>query len=154
MYPGSFDPPTIGHWDVVKRGIKLCDKLVIGISDSDSGKRFMFSAEERKIMFESYFKERALPVEVHIYEGLTVDYARELGAVGLLRGLRTYSDFEYEFQMAAMNKALCPRLETIFIRTSDNLGHISSTFVKAVASHASVKRMVSSVVAEYLAKKI
>jgi pantetheine-phosphate adenylyltransferase len=153
LYPGSFDPPTLGHLDVVKRGCLLCEQMVIGISCDGGGKKMLFTAEERKELFESYLVDLGLSVRIDIYDELTVSYAEKIGASAILRGLRTYSDFEYEFQMAAMNRYLSSKVDTIFIRTGEDVGHISSTFVKSVAQYTSVSGMVSPVVEENLRRK-
>ncbi len=152
LYPGSFDPPTVGHFDIMERGLKLCDRLVVGVSRSSSGKHGLFSDQERKLLFESYLTEKSYAVEVVIYEGLTVDLAVKLGAFAILRGLRTYSDFEHEFQMAAMNKHLNADLETIFIRTDERRAHVSSSLVKDVAIFGDVSGMVSPLVQKYLTR--
>jgi pantetheine-phosphate adenylyltransferase len=152
LYPGSFDPPTVGHFDIMERGLTLCEKLIVGISRTRSGKSALFTDKERKVLFESYLTDKAYPVEVVIYEGLTVDLATKLGAFAILRGLRTYSDFEHEFQMAAMNKHLNENLETIFIRTDERRAHVSSSLVKDVALFADVSSMVSPLVQEYLSR--
>lgn len=154
LYPGSFDPPTMGHFDVVKRGLVLCDQLVVGVAFGSSEKNFLFTDEERKTMFESYLKDLNLPVTVAVYEGLTVDFAEKIGAFGILRGLRTYSDFEHEFQMAAMNKHLKAYLETIFIRTDESLAHISSSLVKDVSVFKRISGVVSPYVEKCLADKL
>jgi len=154
LYPGSFDPPTMGHFDIVKRGLVLCDSLVVGVTRGSSEKNFLFSDEERKIMFESYLEGSDLPVIVSVYDGLTVDYADEIGAFGILRGLRTYSDFEHEFQMAAMNKHLRENLETVFIRTDESLAHISSSLVKDVSVFKRIPGVVSPYVQKCLADKL
>lgn len=154
LYPGSFDPPTFGHFDVVKRGCQLCEQLVIGISCDGGGKKMLFTAEERKELFASYVSNLDCAVRIDIYDGLTVTYAEKIGACAILRGLRTYSDFEYEFQMAAMNRYLSSQVDTIFIRTSEEVGHISSSFVKSVAIYTSVLGMVSPPVQKALCQKL
>ena len=155
LYPGSFDPPTLGHYDIVSRGLNFCDELVIGINQSSETKRYIFDFNQRKKMFESYLSpEESKKIRVTTYSDLTIDLAREVGAFAILRGLRTYSDFEFEFQMAAMNKSLDPELETVFIRTDDRLAHISSSLVKEVARFSRHKNMVSPFVAKELSKRL
>ena len=153
LYPGSFDPPTLGHFDVALRGTKLCDHLIIGINEGSDQKSYMFSSEERKKMFLSYF-DKNLSIEVISYSGLTVRFAEKIGAFAILRGLRTYTDFEHEFQMAAMNKHLSKEVETIFIRTGEELAHISSTMVKGIAKVAKVEGMVSNYVESCLVERV
>ena len=154
LYPGSFDPPTSGHHNIALRGLKLCDLLVIGIHMESSSKSYMFTAEERREMFLSYFNEAERQnMRVDLYEGLTAEYASKIGALGLLRGLRTNADFEFEFQMAAMNKHLNPQLETVFIRTEGGLAHVSSSLVKDVLRYRDVTGMVSDFVADKVRAK-
>ena len=154
LYPGSFDPPTSGHHNIALRGLKLCKLLVIGIHKENSTKSYMFTAEERREMFLSYFSDTEKQyLRVDLYEGLTAEYASKTGAFGLLRGLRTNADFEFEFQMAAMNKHLNPQLETIFIRTDGGLAHVSSSLVKDVLRYRDLPGMVSDFVAEKVKAK-
>ena len=121
LYPGSFDPPTSGHHNIALRGLKLCKLLVIGIHMDNSTKSYMFTAEERREMFLSYFSESERQnMRVDLYEGLTAEYADKIGAFGLLRGLRTNADFEFEFQMAAMNKHLNPQLEAALKQSEES----------------------------------
>lgn len=151
LYPGSFDPPTFGHYNIAERGLKLCEQLIIGIHKEGSTKSYMFSAEERRDMFLSYFSDaQRQRIRVDLYEGLTAEYAGKIGALGLLRGLRTNADFEFEFQMAAMNKHLNSELETVFIRTDGGLAHISSSLVKDVLRYRDIEGMVS----EFVANKV
>ena len=154
LYPGSFDPPTSGHHNIALRALKLCKLLVIGIHMENSTKSYMFTAEERREMFLSYFSDTERQhLRVDLYEGLTAEYASKIGAFGLLRGLRTNADFEFEFQMAAMNKHLNPQLETVFIRTDGGLAHVSSSLVKDVLRYRDVPGMVSDFVAEKVKAK-
>ena len=154
LYPGSFDPPTLGHHNIALRGLKLCELLVVGIHVESSAKSYMFTAEERREMFLSYFNEKEREcLRVDLYEGLTAEYAGKIGAFGLLRGLRTNADFEFEFQMAAMNKHLNSQLETVFIRTDGGLAHVSSSLVKDVLRYRDVTGMVSDFVSEKVKAK-
>ena len=154
LYPGSFDPPTSGHHNIALRGLKLCKLLVIGVHKEGGTKSYMFTAEERREMFLSYFSEsEKQSIRVDLYEGLTAAYAEEIGAFGLLRGLRTNADFEFEFQMAAMNKHLNTQLETVFIRTDGGLAHVSSSLVKDVLRYRDVTGMVSDFVADKVRAK-
>lgn len=155
LYPGSFDPPTLGHYDIMKRGLKLADRVIVGVHGGSLSKRHWFSPEERIDLFESYFSpEESAKIELCVYDGLTADLAIEKGAQGILRGLRTASDFEFEFSMAAMNKHLAPGVETIFIRTDENLAHISSSLSKDVLRYRNVPGMVSELVANKIRERL
>lgn len=154
LYPGSFDPPTAGHHNIALRGLKFCELLVIGIHVESNSKQYMFTAEERQEMFLSYFeKSQREKIRVDLYKGLTAEYAKKIGAFGLLRGLRTNADFEFEFQMAAMNKHLNPDLETVFIRTEGGLAHVSSSLVKDVLRYRDVEGLVSDYVSDKVKAK-
>ncbi len=132
VYPGSFDPVTFGHLDIIKRSSKLVDELIVGVL-YNKAKTPLFSVEERVKMLESVTKEignvRILP-----FEGLLVDFAREVDATMIIRGLRAITDFEYELQMAQTNHKLEPDVETIFLTTSLEYSYLSSTIAKEVAS--------------------
>jgi pantetheine-phosphate adenylyltransferase len=133
VYPGSFDPITNGHLDVIKRASRLYDRLVVGVLNS-MGKNPLFSAEERKEMIDGQIKD--LPnVSCDIFSGLLVDFAKQNGASVIVKGLRTVADFEYEFQMALLNKALNPEFETMFMMTDSKYSYISSSMVKDVAKY-------------------
>ena len=132
IYPGSFDPITNGHLDLISRGSKLVDRLIVAILHN-SAKQSLFSVAERREMLE----EVARPygnVEVTSFEGLLVDYASARGANVILRGIRALSDYEYELQMALMNRRLNPSVETVFLLASEAHSFISSQLVKEVAS--------------------
>jgi pantetheine-phosphate adenylyltransferase len=132
IYPGSFDPVTFGHIDILERACVLFDKVVIALAVNPD-KRPLFSLEERREMI----LEAALHlpnVEVLETEGLMVDFARRIGAVALIRGLRAVSDFEFEFQMALMNRKLEPRLITVFLMPHDNYTYLNSSIVREVAN--------------------
>jgi len=131
FYPGSFDPMTMGHYDVVRRASLMFDEVIIGIG-INQGKPPLFSVEERVKMMEQALS-RFPGVRIISFEGLAVDAARKAGAAVLIRGLRTEADFTYEMQMAMMNRTLETGLETIFLPTSQEYSHISSTLVKEVA---------------------
>jgi pantetheine-phosphate adenylyltransferase len=131
IYPGSFDPLTNGHLDVVQRATKLFDRLIVAVAASE-GKGPLFPLEERvKMVQESV---RHLPnVEVDAFEGLLVEYAERRSAVAVVRGLRAVSDFEFEFQLALMNRKLNERIETIFMMPKDTYTFLSSRIVKEIA---------------------
>jgi pantetheine-phosphate adenylyltransferase len=135
LYPGSFDPVTLGHLDIVKRAVKLVDHLVIGLA-TGGGKVPLFSLEERVEMWRheaATIADRAT-IEVIPYAGkLQVDFARELGATVIIRGLRAVSDFEYEFQMAAMNQRLNTEIEQVFLMADPRNQAIASRLVKEIA---------------------
>jgi len=133
VYPGSFDPITNGHLDIVKRASRLYDKVIIGVLDNSS-KSPMFSSAERKEMIDENIKD--MPnVSCDVFSGLLVDFAKQNGATVIVKGLRTVADFEYEFQMALLNKALNPEYETMFMMTDSKYSYISSSMVKEVAKY-------------------
>jgi pantetheine-phosphate adenylyltransferase len=131
LYPGSFDPVTNGHLNIVARAAKVFDKVIVGVYATPS-KRLLFTTEERVDLFQQSVK--GLPnVEVTTYTGLTVEAVRVLGADALVRGLRTGSDFDNEFEMELMNKKLAPQVESIFMMSSLEHQFLSSTLLKEVA---------------------
>ena len=134
IYPGTFDPLTFGHIDVIKRSLKIVDKLIIGIADNDN-KTPLLSIEERKLIIDSdikdYFNQNNKIIIKNI-DGLLTDFAKLNKVTCIIRGLRAVSDFDYEFQMTGMNYQLNPDLETIFLMSSDKNSFISSNFVKEV----------------------
>lgn len=154
IYPGTFDPITVGHMDIIKRALHVVDKLVIGVA-LDTGKAPIFSVEERAKLVEGDIKsllgEKASRVEVKHFSGLLVNFAEENKATLLIRGLRAVSDFEYEFQMACMNSRLSPKLETVFLTASEDTHFISSRFVKMIAKlGGDISGFVSPNVAKHL----
>ncbi len=135
FYPGSFDPPTLGHRDIMRRALKMFDRVVAGVGVHPS-KAPMFTDEERVAMLEEEFRglgagERA---EVILFRGLAVEAARNCGAQCIIRGLRDGGDLSYEMQMAGMNAQLAPDIETLFIAASPGTGHITATLVRQIAS--------------------
>ena len=133
LYPGTFDPITLGHLDIVRRSLKLVDRLVIAVA-SKADKATTFSAEERAEMIRESLAEIGLNLDVEIFDGLLVDYARRIDAQVVFRGLRAVSDFEYEFQMALMNKKMAPEVEGVFLTTDQKYIYLSSSLVKEVVS--------------------
>jgi pantetheine-phosphate adenylyltransferase len=136
IYPGTFDPITNGHLDIVRRAARLVDRLVIGVS-TNAGKGPLFAVEERVAMVRAEVAALELPadngtVEVQAFDTLLMHFAESVGARMILRGLRAVSDFEYEFQMAGMNARLNPGIETVFLMASDRHQFISSRFVKEI----------------------
>ncbi len=131
IYPGSFDPMTNGHLDLIARGAKLFDRLIVGVLRNPS-KNPLFSVEERVEMLREGTGAYA-NVEVATFEGLLVDFARQRGARAVLRGIRAISDYEYELQMAMMNRRLNPEVETIFLMPDAQYSYVSSRLVKEAA---------------------
>ena len=141
IYPGSFDPVTNGHLDIIERGLKLFDKIIVAIL-TNPGKKFLFTLEERVQMLEVSMKKFS-NVEISTFDGLTVDYAAQCNAQGILRGLRALSDFEYEFQMALMNRRLNREIQTVFLMTGMRWIYTSSSIIKEAAQFGgSIKGMV------------
>lgn len=132
IYPGSFDPFTNGHQNVIERGIKVFGKVIVAVAHNTS-KKTIFTLEERVEILNEIFKGRD-DVEVDYFEGLLVQYAKKKGTNIVLRGMRTVSDFEYELQMALANKTLSDELETVFMVTDSEFAHISSSVIKEVVS--------------------
>jgi pantetheine-phosphate adenylyltransferase len=132
VYPGTFDPITNGHTDLVRRAARLFDQIVLGVAANPS-KRPFFTLEERVVLIRTALKE-INNVKVYGFAGLLVDFAREHGARAVLRGLRAVSDFEYEFQMAGMNRKLDPKLESLFLTPAEEYAFLSSNLVREVAS--------------------
>ena len=140
LYPGTFDPVTLGHLDIIKRAVKLVDHLVIGVATNPS-KAPMFSLEERRAMLEREAEPLAGPksegratIEVRPFGSLLVKFAEEVGAGVIIRGLRAVSDFEYEFQMVAMNQRLNMEIETVFLMADPRHQAIASRLVKEIVS--------------------
>jgi len=149
IYPGTFDPITLGHVDVVKRGLKLFDRIIIGVADNpDKGP--MFDVQTRLAMVTSTFNTEER-VEAVRFNGLLVGLAHEQGAVSILRGLRAASDFEYEFQMATMNRRLDEKIETAFVMAREDYTFVSSRFIREISRMGGdVSELVPSVVMQYL----
>jgi len=152
IYPGSFDPPTNGHLDIIKRGLKLFDGIIVAILHNPS-KETLFSLEERMDMLKEILKGHS-NVEVDSSEGLLVDYAIARDAHVILRGMRAVSDFEYEFQMALMNRRLNRSVQTVFLMTGLRWIFISSSIIKEAASFGGdITDMVPPVVYKKLKEK-
>jgi len=132
VYPGTFDPITIGHTDLVRRGAMLFDRLIIAVARGHH-KRTLFTLEERMEMAREACAAHP-HVEVLPFEGLLTQFLREHAAQVVLRGVRTVSDCDYEFQMAAMNRQLLPTMDTVFLTPSSGLQHVSSSFVREIAT--------------------
>lgn len=151
IYPGSFDPLTNGHLSLIQRGLEMFDRLVVAIAVNPK-KTPLFSTEERRQLIREAVPDPR--VEVDDFQGLLVEYARRRGINVLLRGLRALSDFDYEFQMANMNRKLAPTVETVFMMTGEDYFYISSQLVREVAMYGgSVKGLVpANVLAKMIAR--
>ena len=132
IYPGSFDPVTFGHPDIIERGAKIVDKLIVGVL-TNNAKTPLFSSEERVRMINNLTKHLD-NVEAKAFDGLTVDFAHAEGATVIVRGLRAVTDFEYELQLAQTNKVIAPDIDTIFLTTNLKYSYLSSSTVKEIAS--------------------
>ena len=152
VYPGSFDPITFGHLDIIERSAKLFDKLYIGVLNN-SAKNSMFTVEERVELIREVTKH--IPnIEVDFFNGLLADYVDVIGANAIVRGLRAVTDFEYEIQIAQMNHELNPRVDTIYLTTSTQYAYLSSSIVKEIAMyHGDVTKFVPEKVAYKLKEK-
>ncbi|MDG6773909.1 pantetheine-phosphate adenylyltransferase [Thiomicrorhabdus sp. ZW0627] len=152
VYPGTFDPITCGHYDLIERAARFYDRLVIAVADNRN-KQSLFTLEERVELAKSV--TAGLPnVEVVGFSGLLVDFVQEIGGNVLLRGLRAVSDFEYEFQLASMNRKLAPDVETMFMTPAEQYAFISSSLVREISAlGGDVSEFVHPVVAEALKRK-
>lgn len=153
IYPGSFDPVTNGHLDLIERGEKMFDLLIVAVL-RNAEKQPLFSVQERVEMLREVTKQWAA-VEVDVFDGLLVDYARKRGAGVILRGIRAVSDYEYELQMGLMNRKLEPRLETVFMLPGLSYSYLSSKLVREIARlGASLNGLVPPIVEERLRAKV
>ncbi len=154
MYPGTFDPITLGHEDFVRRAAKLYDQVVVAVAADTGSKKTMFSFNERVELAQEALADID-NVQVTGYEGLTIDFALENKLAVIVRGLRAVSDFEYEFQLASMNRHLTEDVETAFLTPTDQFTFISSTLVREVATlGGDVSEFVSAKVRDALLKKV
>jgi pantetheine-phosphate adenylyltransferase len=152
IYPGSFDPITYGHIDIVERALEIFDKVIVAIANN-SEKRSLFTIEERLEMVKTLFKDNP-NVIADCFKGLLVDYVAKTNAIVILRGLRATSDFEYEFHMASMNRSLNVHLDTLFMMTSKDYFFVSSRTIKEVASlGGAVEGLVPDLVVRRLKEK-
>jgi len=152
IYPGSYDPLTNGHIDIIERGLKIFDKIIVATLINPS-KTYLFTLEERLQIMENTF-EKNDRIEVDYFEGLLVDYLKKKNIHTVVRGLRAISDFEIEFQMALMNRQIKPQIETIFLVPSINYSFVSSRLVKEVYQlGGEIKSMVPAIVDQKLKKK-
>jgi len=136
VYPGTFDPMTKGHFDLIERSAKLYDRLVVAVAATSSKEGAMFSADERLSMIREDVERAGLAnVEVKVLDTLLVDFCRREGARVVIRGVRVYSDFEYEFQMALTNRRLAPEIETLFMMPSESLAYVTASTVREIARY-------------------
>jgi pantetheine-phosphate adenylyltransferase len=153
IYPGSFDPLTFGHIDIVERSVRLFDRVIVAII-TNPAKDPLFSVEERCDIIDKVVRKRFPTVEVDVFHGLLVDYAQEKKAQVIVRGIRAVTDYEYEFQMALMNRRLAPGIETVFMMPAEQYSYLSSRLVKEIASlGGSVEGLVPQQVEKRLKKK-
>ncbi len=153
VYPGSFDPVTNGHVDIIRRAAKMFDKLIIAVVNN-SAKSPLFTPEERVTMLREITRD--IPnTEVELFGGLTIDYCKRRGAQVMVRGLRAVTDFEYELQIAQTNRVIAPDIDTIFLTTNLKYSYLSSSIVKEIASYSGdITAFVDERVAEAIRKKI
>ena len=153
VYPGSFDPPTNGHCDIIKRSAKLFDCLIVAVAENPEKKSY-FSVEDRMIMLREIVSAYG-NIEVDHFNGLLVDYTEKAGAVTIIRGLRALSDFEYEFELALMNRHLNAAVDTIFMMTDEHYSFIRSSLVREVARlGGDISDKVPTVVEKYLKERL
>ena len=154
IYPGSFDPITYGHMDIIDRGCGLFDKIVVAIAKSES-KKPLFSLEDRINLAQSIYKDNDKVEVVGFPRELTVDLAKDYGACAIIRGLRAVSDFEYEFQLATMNRSLAPDIESIFLTPKESLIYVSSSLIKEISDlKGDISKFVHPTVAQALRAKL
>lgn len=152
VYPGSFDPVTLGHLDILERATLIFDRVIIAVLENP-GKQPLFTAAERVDLLRRSIAENPR-VEVDTFNGLTVDYARRTGATAIVRGLRAVSDFENEFQMALMNRRLAPQVHTVFLMTSFSNVYVSSSLIKEVCRYGgNIDELVPPVAAEAMRRR-
>ena len=154
VYPGTFDPVTLGHMDIIRRGAKLVDRLVIGVTTNPS-KSPMFTVEERMAMVRREIADMGEEVRVVSFDSLLMDFAEREGASVIVRGLRAVADFEYEYQMAGMNQQLNDRIETIFLMADVALQPIASRLVKEIALYGGdIQKFVTPTVAQDVRERV
>ncbi len=154
IYPGSFDPITLGHMDIIDRGCGLFDKIVVAVAQSES-KNPLFSLDERVRLIKQIYKDNGDVEVLGFPRQLTVDLAREHNACAIIRGLRAVADFEYEFQLATMNRALAPDIESIFLTPKESLIYVSSSLIKEISDlKGDVSKFVHPIVEQALKAKL
>ena len=154
IYPGSFDPITLGHMDIIDRACSLFDKIIIAIAKSDT-KDPLFSLEDRLRLAKTIYKDNSQVEVIGFPRQLTVDVAKEYNACAIIRGLRAVSDFEYEFQLATMNRSLAPDIESIFLTPKESLIYVSSSLIKEICDlKGDISKFVDPVVEQALRAKL
>ena len=154
IYPGSFDPLTNGHIDIIERSTRLFDEVIVAIL-TNAAKSPLFTVEERLDLMKTILQPRFKNIRLDVFHGLLVDYARRSNAQVIVRGIRAVTDFEYEFQMALMNRRLTPEIETVFMMPAESYSYLSSRLVKEVAQlGGSVKGLVPDLVEQRLLAKL
>lgn len=153
IYPGSFDPVTLGHWDLIQRAAKLVDRLVVAVLHNPA-KTPAFTVDERVAMLKEL--TASLPhVEITTFHGLLVDFAKAQNAQFIVRGVRAFSDFEYEFQMALMNRKLAPELETVFLMPKEKYSAVSSRLVREIGTMGgNLSELVPEILRERVAQRL
>ncbi len=155
LFPGTFDPLTLGHLDLIRRARDLFDEVVVAVGTNPE-KRALFSPEERLAMIHRVLDQNRVDVRVEVYDGLTVDYAQQIGAAVILRGIRNHADLNFEFQLALTNRAVAD-VETVFIMTSEEHGFVSSTLIKQIAASGRfdyLERLLPPLVLEAVRRKL
>jgi pantetheine-phosphate adenylyltransferase len=153
VYPGTFDPITNGHTDLVNRGVKIFDKVIIAVAQNPS-KNTLFNVKERIEFIQEIFDENS-QVEIYSLDKLLVDFANDHNATVILRGLRAVSDFEYEVQLASMNRSMEPNIESVFMSPAEEYGFLSSSIIKEIAKHGGdLSKFVDKTVLAALQKKL
>ena len=153
VYPGTFDPITNGHTDLVNRGVKIFDKVIIAVAQNPS-KNTLFNVKERIEFIQEIFDANS-QVEIHSLDKLLVDFANDHNATVILRGLRAVSDFEYEVQLASMNRSMEPNIESVFMSPAEEYGFLSSSIIKEIARHGGdLSKFVDKAVLAALQKKL
>lgn len=153
VYPGTFDPITLGHEDLTRRACEIFDRVILAVADSKS-KKPLFTLDERVAIAREAFKDLS-NVEVKGFSGLLMNFVQQHGARVVVRGVRAVSDFDYEFQLAGMNRQMYPKVETIFLTPGEQYAYVSATLVREISIlGGDVKKFVSPQVAEHLAEKV
>ena len=154
IYPGSFDPITLGHMDIINRACSLFDKIIIAIAKSET-KDPLFSLEDRLKLAKTIYKDNSQVEVIGFPRQLTVDVAKDYNACAIIRGLRAVSDFEYEFQLATMNRSLAPDIESIFLTPKESLIYVSSSLIKEICDlKGDISKFVDPVVEQALKAKL